>query len=98
MHPVLCVVQITTKDYNNSWCCTFHSNFKHRTQTNTTSPKNFKVLQFNANDICNKTDEIQLLIKNTQTDVITIQGTKLNESHKIPNIPHFTSIRTDHIH
>ena len=64
----------------------------------TTSPKNFlKVLQLNANGICNKTDEIQLLIKNTQ-DVITIQETKLNQSHKIPNISHFTPIQTDCIH
>ena len=74
--------QITTKDYNNSWYCTLHRTFTHRTQTNLTSPKNFfKVLQLNANGNCNKTDEIQLLIKNTQADVITIQETKLNQSH-----------------
>ena len=91
--------QITTKDYNNLWYCTFHSTFKHKTQTNTTSPKNlFKVLQLNANGICNKTDEIQLLIKSTQADVITVQETKLNQSHTIPNIPHFTPIRTDRCH
>ena len=40
-----------------------HHTFKHRTQTNSTSPKNFlKVLQLNANGICSKTDKIQLLI------------------------------------
>ena len=83
--------KITAKDYNNSWYCTLHSTFKNRTQTNTTLPKNFlKVLQLNANGICNKTDEIQLLIKNTQADVITMQKTKLNQSHKTPNIPQFT--------
>ena len=77
--------QITTKDYKNSWCYTLHSTFNQRTQTNTTSPKNFlKVLQLNANGICNKTDEIQLT-KNTQADVITIQETK----------HFFTPIRTD---
>ena len=49
------------------------------TQTNTTSPKNhLKVLHLNANGICNITDEIQLLIKNTQANIITIQETKLN--------------------
>ena len=83
--------QITTKDYNNSWYCTLHSTFNRRTQTNTTSPKNFlKVVQLNANGIRNKTDEIQLLIKNTQADVIKIQEIKLNQSHKTPNIPQFT--------
>ena len=66
---------------------------------NTISPKNFlKVLQLNANGICNKTDEIQLLIKNTQADVITIQKTKLSQSHKTPNIPQFTPIKTDCTH
>ena len=91
--------QITTKDYNNSCYCLFHSTFKHRTQKNATSPNNFfKVLQLNANGIHNKTDEIQQLIKNTQADVITIQKTKLNQSHKTPNIPNFTPIRTDHTH
>ena len=66
---------------------------------NTTSPKNFvKVLQLNANGIRNKIDEIQLLIKNTQTDVITIQETKFNQSHKTPNIPQLTPIRTDCTH
>ena len=91
--------QITTKDYNNSWYCTLYSTFNHSTQMNTTSPKSFlKVLQFNANGICNKTDEIQLLIKNTQADVITIQETKLNQSHKTPNISQFTPIRTDCTH
>ena len=43
------------------------STVKHSTQMNTTSPKNlFKVLQLNANGIRNRTDELQLLIKNTQ--------------------------------
>ena len=41
---------------------------------------------------------MQLLIKNTQADVTTIQETKLNQSHKIPNIPQFTPIRTDCTH
>ena len=66
---------------------------------NTTSPKNFfKVLQFNANGIHNKTDEIQLLIKNIQADVIIIQETKLNQSYKAPNILQLTPIRTDRTH
>ena len=58
--------------------------------TQTHHKKTFKVLQLNANGICNKTDEIQQLIKNTQADVITIQETKLNQSHKTPNIPQLT--------
>ena len=41
---------------------------------------------------------IQLLIKNSQAEIITIQETKLNQSHKTPNIPHFTPIRTDYTH
>ena len=50
--------QITAKDYNSSRYFTLQSIFKYRTQTNTTSPKKFfKVLQLNANEICNKTDE-----------------------------------------
>ena len=78
---------------------TLHSTFKHRTQTNTTSSKNFlKVLQFNTNNINNKPGEIQILIKNTQADVIITQESKLNQSHKTPNTPHFTSIRTDWTH
>ena len=86
-------------NHKNLWYCTLHSTFKHRTQMNTTSPKNFlKVLQLNPNGICNKTDEMQLLIKNTQADVITIQESKLNQSHKTPNIPQFTLIRTDCTH
>ena len=90
--------QTTTKDYN-SWCCTLYSTFIYRTQTNTALRKNFlKILQLNANGICNKTDEIQLLIKNTQANIITIQESKLNQSHKTPNIPHFTPIRTDQTH
>ena len=40
----------------------------------------------------------QLLIENIQADVITIQETKLNQSHKTPNIPHFTPIQTDRTH
>ena len=49
---------------------TIHSTFNHKTQTNTTSPKNFlKILQLNTNKIRNKIDEIKLLIKNTQADV-----------------------------
>ena len=88
--------QITIKHYNKLWYCTLHNTFNHRTQTNTTSPKNFlKVLQPIANGIRNKTDEIQLLIKNTPADIITIQETKLNQSYKTPNISHFTLIRTD---
>ena len=84
------------KALQHSWYCTLHSTFNHRTQTNTTSPKNFlKVLQLNANNICRKTDEIQLLIQNTHADVIAILEIKLNQSHKTPNIPHFTPIRTD---
>ena len=64
-----------------------------------TSPKNFlKVLQLNANGICNKTDKIQICIKNTHADVMSMQETKLNQSYKTPNIPHFTPIRTDHTH
>ena len=91
--------QITTKDYNNSWYCTLHRTFNHRTQTNTTSPKNFlKVLQLNGNATRNKTNKIQLLIKNTQAGVITMQETKLNQSHKTPNISHFTPIRTNRTH
>ena len=71
----------------------------HTQNTNTTTPKKFfKVLQLNANGIRNKTDEIQLLIKNTPPDVITIKETKLNQSHNIPNIPQFTPIRTDRTH
>ena len=73
--------------------------FNHRTQMNTTSLKNFlKVLQFNANGIRNKTDEIQLFIKNTQADVIIIQEAKPNHSHKTTNVPQFTSIRTYRTH
>ena len=69
--------QIITRDYNKPLYCTFHCTFNHKTQTNTTSPKNFvKVLQLNANNICNKTDELQLIIKNTRADVITIQRDK----------------------
>ena len=65
---------------------------------NTTSPKNFlKALQLNANGILNKTYKIQLL-KNAQADVIIIQETKLNQSHKTPNIPQLIPIRTDSIH
>ena len=37
----------------------------------------------------------QLFIKNTRADIITIQDTKLNQSPKAKNIPHFTPIRTD---
>ena len=85
--------------YNNLWYCTLHSTFKHRTQIITTSSKNFfKVLQLNSNGIRNKTDEIQLLNKNTQADVITIQETKLNQSHKTPNISQFIPIRTECTH
>ena len=92
-------IQNTTKEYNNSWCCTLHSTFNHRTQMNTTSPKNFfEVLQLNANGICNKTYKIQLLIKNTRADIIIMQETKLNQSYKTPNIYHFKPIRTDHTH
>ena len=40
--------------------------------------------------------KIQLFIKNTQADVMTIEETKLNQSHKTQNIPHFIPIRTDH--
>ena len=35
---------------------------------------------------------------NTQADVMTIQETKLNQSHKTLKIPHFTPIRIDHTH
>ena len=35
------------------------------------------------------------LFKNTQADVITIQETKLNQSHKTPNIAYFTLNRKD---
>ena len=91
--------KITTKDYNNSWCCTFYSTFTHRAQTNTTSPKNFlKVLQLNANYIRNKTDKIQLIIKNTRAEVITIQESKFQSISQNTKLSDFTPIRTDHIH
>ena len=65
---------------------------------NTTSPKNFlKVVQLDANKICNKTDEIQLLIKNTQANVNNTR----DKTQSIPrrlNIPQFTPIRTDCTH
>ena len=48
--------------------------FTHRTQINTTSPKNFlKVLPHTADVVCNKTDEIQIFIENVQADFITKQ-------------------------
>ena len=91
--------QITKKDYKHSWYCTLHITFNHRIQINTTSLKNFlKVLQLNVNGIRNKTDKIQLLIYDTQADVIIIQQIKLNQSHKTLNILHFTPIRTDRTH
>ena len=63
---------MTIKDYNKSWYCTQYTTFNHGTQMSTTSPKNFlKVPPLNANHICNKTNEIQLLIKNTQAYVMT---------------------------
>ena len=40
---------------------------------------------------------MQLLIKNTQADVTTIQKTKLNQSHKTPSIPHFSQPNTTNI-
>ena len=41
---------------------------------------------------------MQLHIKNTQAVIITIKETKLNQSHRISNIPQFTPTRTDHTH
>ena len=89
-----------TKDYNNLWYCTLCSTFNHRALINTTSPKNFlKVLQLNANGIHNKTDEIQLLmplqLKIHKQMSLQYTESKLNQSHKTPNISHFISIRTD---
>ena len=70
---------------------------QHFYPQNRTSPKNFfKVQQLNGNGTCNKSDEMQLLIKYTQAVAITIQETKFNQSHKTPNIPKFTPIKTDH--
>ena len=64
---------------------------------NQTPTKYFlKVLQLKANGICNKREKIQLLIENTKVDIITIKVSKLNQSHKMPNISHFTPLRTNH--
>ena len=57
-----------------------------------------KVLQLNAKGFCNKTNEIQLLIKNTPADITTIQETKFIQSHKTPNTSQFTPIRTKFTH
>ena len=78
------------KNYNNLWYYTLYSTFNQITQTNRTSPNNFlKVLQLIANCISNKTEETQLHIKNTHSDVITLQ-----ETNSIPQNTKHTSLYT----
>ena len=72
-----------------------HNQLHKQTQHHHSPKKIFEVLQLNANGISNKTDEIQLLIENTQVDIITIQQSKLNQSHKRPYLLHFALIKTD---
>ena len=70
-----------------------------RKHTNPMSKMNtFKILQFNANGIRNKVNELQLLTERTNADIITIQESKLQPNHKTPNIHNYTTIRTDRQH
>ena len=64
----------------------------------TTSHPNQKLLahlQLNINSITNKHEELKLLVKELQPDIITIQETKLKKYNKTPQIPTYSAIRTD---
>ena len=58
-------------------------------------PKNLKILQININGLRNKTTELNLLVKSTKPEIITVQETKLNSKLKTPDIPNYSSIRKD---
>ena len=64
----------------------------------TTSHPNKKLLtllQLNINSITNKHEELKLLVTELQSDIITIQETKLKKHNKTPQIPTYSAIRTD---
>ena len=64
----------------------------------TTSHHNQKLLtllQLIINCITNKHEELKLLVTELQPDIITIQETKLKKHNKTPQIPTYSSIRTD---
>ena len=68
------------------------------TNNNKPKDKNIVILQININDIRNKIEELKNLVHSTQPDIITIQETKLTHNAKTPQIPHYTTIRTDREH
>ena len=69
----------------------------HTTQAYRPSSKseiNLIKLQVNINEIKNKIDELKLLIRNTHTDIITLQGTKLIPKAKTAKVHNFTTVHT----
>ena len=54
-----------------------------------------RIMQININGINNKLAELTDLIHNTNTDIVTIQETKLTTNSKTPQITGYTAIRTD---
>ena len=65
------------------------------TGNNYTKPPLLKILQININGISNKLQELELLIDTLKPDIICIQETKLNKARKSPQLPHYTTNRTD---
>ena len=56
------------------------------------------ILQININGLSSKIDQLRLLTKDEDIDIIAVQETKLKTNSKTPNIPDFTPIRTDRTH
>ena len=68
----------------------------HKPSSN--NERNIIILQVNINGINNKLEELKTLIKNTHTDIITIQETKLISKSNTPKVPTYTTVRADRPH
>ena len=84
--------QHTRTTYTHVMHWTYHTTLNHNSSS--CQQGQIVILQI----IRNKIEELKLLTKNVEPDILTIQETKLMETSRTPNILQYTTIRTDRQH
>jgi hypothetical protein len=96
---------ILTPHHNNPPCLTpQHNNAQKKLfpppskTSKSPNESDLTIIQININGINNKIQELQLLAKDTNADILIIQETKLTSLNKSPSILNYTEIRKDRIY
>ena len=77
-----------------------HNNNPQTTQSSkpTNKTKSLNILQFNINSIRKQESELEHVLDQHKIDMATIQETKLEKAHKIPEFNNFATLRQDRSH